>query len=327
MFYKDKLSLKNKKLYDLILDGLLNHDPEIQLNTVVPNIFDIVDCVKYDNPQLFDVESITSQTGSKTTLYPDYEYTKEEYFAIRTKCILASKNIVKTVQGDPYTKELLIHDWICKNLKYVKDSPGAHSIVGPLLYRTGVCEGFSKLFKLLMDMVECPTIFISGYHIQNNNKDPHSWNAVLINNKWYNVDATFDNTLSETTVRYDYFNIPDRILDNDHEPNSYKVFANSMEFNYYARNRLIFSSVPEIYQYLSNLYSSKEIHFSFMYVNPDPDSQTNEILNILSRIISVHNHSRKYGISNNTSTYTYSGFITQCNSETFLGTVFRTWRR
>lgn len=271
MFYRETLSQSDKKHYDKILDGLLNHDSVIQLDSLVPNVIEIVDYTRYDNPQLFDANSITYQSGTKTILYPNYEYSKEEYLKIRAKCIEISQNIVKNVSGTPYEKELQIHDWMCNNLIYLQDSQGAHSIVGPLIYGKGVCEGFSKLFKLLMDMLDCSSLYISGYHLKTNLKVPHSWNAILLEKKWYHVDVTFDNTLSDGRLRHDYFNIPNDLLNKDHKSESYNLIANDYTNNFYYKNGLLFNNIKDVCVLLSRLYSPKQFEFEFMLIDPNPD--------------------------------------------------------
>ena len=57
---------------------------------------------------------------------------------------------------------------------------------GPLVEHSGVCQGISYAFKLLMDQCGIPCEYVS------NPVDHHGWNHVQIDGEWYNVDATWD---------------------------------------------------------------------------------------------------------------------------------------
>lgn len=62
--------------------------------------------------------------------------------------------------------------------------------------RVAVCDGYAKLFKTLCDYAGIPCEVISGYakcHVEKNEKfrTNHTWNAVMIDGKWYLLDVTW----------------------------------------------------------------------------------------------------------------------------------------
>ena len=60
---------------------------------------------------------------------------------------------------------------------------------------TGVCDGYSRAFKMICDYCGIPCLFVLSTY------DDHSWNMVqLENGKWYGVDATW----GDSGVKADY---------------------------------------------------------------------------------------------------------------------------
>ncbi len=74
----------------------------------------------------------------------------------------------------------------------------------------------------------------------------HAWNMVKLDNEWYNLDATWDDPVSDrngvgtlggnATVNHTYFNIPDSIFSKDHkrgdfEQNYPKCTATKYSYN------------------------------------------------------------------------------------------------
>ena len=62
--------------------------------------------------------------------------------------------------------------------------------------REAVCDGYARLFKTLCDYAGLQSVVIHGYARTNDGrKSPfrpnHSWNAILIDDKWYLLDVTW----------------------------------------------------------------------------------------------------------------------------------------
>ena len=153
-------------------------------------------------------------------------------------------------------KEKYIHDFICENVKYDKlKKPYSHEIIGPLGQGVGVCEGIAKAVKVLCDElgVWC-MIAICGNNPDKGIKYRHTWNIVQINEKYYHLDATFDNTLTRNCtigeeIRYDYFNLEDKSIFRDHEP----LIAPAMKCTdgdhfYYKEKKLSFTKTEDVYK-------------------------------------------------------------------------------
>lgn len=88
-----------------------------------------------------------------------------------------------------------------------EDDLQSHSIVGPVLRGRGVCDGISKTAKMLFQVLGGKAHVIDGVakNAASFSYEPHAWNLVRTNQRWYHWDITFDNTISGNSICYDYF--------------------------------------------------------------------------------------------------------------------------
>jgi len=75
---------------------------------------------------------------------------------------------------------------------------------GVLINKSGVCQGFSKAFKLLADEAGLDSIVVTGLM---HGTMPHAWNRVRIGEDWMTIDTT--NNRNERTPN-NFFNLPDQ---------------------------------------------------------------------------------------------------------------------
>lgn len=102
--------------------------------------------------------------------------------------------------------ENIKYDYNALNLSIDKDDTSTSKIwtsrnmVDPLFNNTGICAGYSDLFKNVMSYLNIESKEIHGYvkGAETINtlpgKDNHAWNQVKIDGKWYNLDITQLNT-------------------------------------------------------------------------------------------------------------------------------------
>ncbi len=67
------------------------------------------------------------------------------------------------------------------------DDPTAFHAYGALMEGEAVCQGYAYAFKMLCDKAKIPCWIVTGYY-----KEPHAWNYVLLDGKYYQVDITWD---------------------------------------------------------------------------------------------------------------------------------------
>ena len=88
------------------------------------------------------------------------------------------------------------------------------SAYSALVNGSSVCAGYSRAFQYIMIKLGIPCYFCSGYA----NEGQHSWNIVKIQEKYRNVDISWDDTLGDMSGQNSmaYFNLTDSIIFGDH---------------------------------------------------------------------------------------------------------------
>lgn len=160
---------------------------------------------KHDNP-IFYFLSTTVLTNS--TLRYLAMVTTSEYTSASTRKSLQDsiksfvKNYCKTINWryTNYYKALLVNNYICSITSYAYESDGrtpsraeyAHSILGPIKYKKAVCEGYAKLYQLLMNYLQVESLYVVGTA----GAVGHAWNIVKLDNGYYyNVDSTWNDAV------------------------------------------------------------------------------------------------------------------------------------
>ena len=119
-------------------------------------------------------------------------------------------------ETDKYSIALAYYDAILKNNKYAYDENHkpvtalwAHSIMGDFRYGEFVCEGYAKLFQLLLNFSGVENMYVFG--TANGN---HVWNLVRLDDgNWYWFDLTWGDGKVDT---YRYFAVLDSFLLSTH---------------------------------------------------------------------------------------------------------------
>lgn len=104
-------------------------------------------------------------------------------------------------------KETAIFEWIIKWADYdmeannnspnAKPDPDNDNPYGALMHKKAICMGYSSTFKLFMDMLDIECIIVEG--IARHNGGDHAWNMVRLDDKWYCVDVTWNDTIDSET--------------------------------------------------------------------------------------------------------------------------------
>lgn len=123
---------------------------------------------------------------------------KEEHYSSLTqqKANLADKKateIAKSCQRDTVVASIkAVYNYLCDNITY-DNTYKKGSIYDALIDGNSVCSGFAGALQLIMEKMGVQCYLVSG----NIDGMAHVWNAVLIEGKYYYVDATF-----AVTTRY-----------------------------------------------------------------------------------------------------------------------------
>lgn len=254
-FYYNHMNKLQQSAYYAMKAGLISMASSFAVPKLeAKELMDIFFQLRLDCPEIFYA------TGFRYRYYPDStnvemipEYlfdkakVKEHQRAMEARVTKLARPARELSEME---KELYIHDFICQNVTYDKLKKAySHEIIGPLGQGVGVCEGIAKSVKILCDAlgIWC-MIAISEANPEKKIKYRHAWNIVRINGKYYHLDATFDNSLGKgENIRYDYFNLDDRQIFQDHEPVMYPAPAcQDGSQAYYIAKKLSFTKLEDV---------------------------------------------------------------------------------
>ncbi len=113
--------------------------------------------------------------------------------------------------------ELIIVDWLRKNVSYGYSAANCYTLYGSLIDRVCVCEGYSEAFQYICGKIGIPATSIVGTANNGTATENHKWNAVKIGGKWYQLDVTWADI--ETNHWVLYIN-NSAYISSDHTPSS-----------------------------------------------------------------------------------------------------------
>lgn len=253
-YYYSQMNKQQKRIYQVIKSSLEAFSQSFDVQRINgTELNDIFYKLRLDCPQIFYASTFQYSFYEDSTLVkikPIYLFEKNKIRDHQMALNARVEKLARVVKDkNDWEKEQYIHDFICENVTYDKlKKQYSHEILGPLGQGVGVCEGIAKSVKILCDQLSIPCIIaISENNPLKHIKYRHAWNVIQINGAWYHLDATFDNSLGKTEVRYDYFNLDDKSIFKDHEPVIYKVpSCSDGDCFYYREKKLSFTKQEDV---------------------------------------------------------------------------------
>lgn len=207
----------------------------------------VVELLVYHDPMTFNLDEIgiLDETKNSVTFSLDYKYDKETYDKMVKEYDKAVDKILGKLTGkmSTYKKIKTIHDEIINNAVYDLRAPDCDNIYGALVDNKAKCDGYARTFTYVCGKAGIRTVTVMGYdRSADTDENGHMWNKVRYNNKWYNVDVTWDDPVSimKDNLKYDYFMVSDKALKNTHEEDnlSFEVpEASDDSMDYYVVNK------------------------------------------------------------------------------------------
>ncbi len=255
-YYYDQLNQTEKKLYDGLVRsvgdgtgyaGFSGLDPAV--DTVMNALSRASTAFLYDRCDLFTVDDVYySYEGG--TLYLALE--NQEYWKYMNSLDKYQKTFEDKVErvvdeierncSNDYEKALYAHDYLVKNafydheaadevLSYPTSYNPVHDLIftayGALVNGQCVCAGYAKAYKVLLDRLGIPCVYVVGWGDVVRSDVGHAWNRIIIDGKSYYVDITWDDCLEEKgsrgrseysgTVLHNYFNVTTDQLEKTHK--------------------------------------------------------------------------------------------------------------
>lgn len=222
-YYRGFLSPQGQAFYDRLQAQLLRGDfsgkisfPISAPETSAADGFAAYKAIRDDHPEYFYLgrqSQFTRHDHTGTLQYPIL-YTPEIIERIRKQLRKSIYRIVRGTANLPMIeREELVYERIAKKLAYDNhDDVRDHSIVGPVLLSSGVCEGHNALLLLCFRRIGIPCIKVYG---KTKTGGWHCWTVAWINETPVHCDVTWDGT-EDGVVRFDYLNLSDRQIESDH---------------------------------------------------------------------------------------------------------------
>ena len=140
--------------------------------------------------------------------------------------------------GSEYDMALWLHDWTLDQLEYDHNLNWCSAESG-LTRHQGTCESYQRIYSKLLDAAGIANGRITG--------NGHTWNAVKIDDKWCQMDLTWDDTsdnwYGDLDQRHLYFGLNDELMaiaHSDHTANyqkaDYAYRSADLSNNYFVRN-------------------------------------------------------------------------------------------
>lgn len=221
----EEFSIANKKdllnlYYTVINSGTSTfefHCPESYTRCIK----DVVDIANNQN-YLSDINGFVHPFNSFDTVETTYDslgrvklkivktYTDVEIEELNKK---VKEIITNEVKNKKESREIIkiIHDYIINNTVYDKlradDNVikySSNTAYGVLFEGYGICSGYADAMALFLNYYKIP-----NYKVVSQN---HVWNAVYLDDKWYHLDLTWDDPISDDgkeILDYTYFLITD----------------------------------------------------------------------------------------------------------------------
>ncbi len=263
---------KKSKLYLELEKGLLEGKDRIDIRSMAlfkdpKEIFNILEEISNENPEVMYYKGAEYQFGNLNLFYSK---SKEEIYKHQSEIRKIREEFISTYilpEMSDYEKVLTIHDYIINNSKYDDKlfttglvPPESYASYGILALGRGVCEGYAKSMKYLLDGVGIESLIVIGESKGEN----HAWNLVKIEDDYYHVDATWDDPVTSdgsNIIRYNFLNLNDVEISKSHKWNKEDYpSANGEKYNYFIYNDLIVNGKDELKNVIKNILIKRKGH-------------------------------------------------------------------
>lgn len=160
-----------------------------------------------DHPELFWVDTAYSckyrRNGQCAEINLQFNSTTNNLTQEKIKFEDKAKEITNGTKDieSYYEKEKYVHDTLIEQVDYVASASMNQSAYSALVNGKTVCAGYARAYQYMLQQIGIPCYYCTGYA-----GESHAWNIVGLDDGYYNVDATWDDTDSGT---YEYFNKSD----------------------------------------------------------------------------------------------------------------------
>ncbi len=308
-YYGSCLNEIERKFYFKIIDAFQKRSLFVRAEgiTDAKSFLKCISAVQYDFPNLFyvDFSHYTYVIFDDGWEYrPKYLYEKEEILKKQKQISELIQRLVLELKKrglfSVYQKCGYIHSYLVRNCKYdytaLEDSDkrrAAYTIEGPLLEKTGVCQGIALAYRLICMNCGIEAIAVKGVSLRPGTTvyEGHAWNLIRVGESSAQVDATWDMCLTseEWPIRYDYFFLPDIEMMRDHQYVGYPI-CRQLNSSYFERSQSQFKEMKELDGFIARVFRNnkswdKPGNYYFQFKMTNRKETEKEIQNYVSNLI------------------------------------------
>ena len=205
-YYYSKMNKIQQSAYHAMLQGIQALADSIQIPKLpAEDIYDVFFRLRLDHPEIFWATSYQYkyyQDSPNIIFIPEYLFDKAKVKEHQKAMQSRVEKLVRPAKTlSEWEKEKYVHDELIKLVDYHEGTDMNQSAYSALVEGRSVCAGYARAFQYILKELEIPCYYCTGY-----SGEEHAWNIVKLDDGYYNVDVTWDDTDPSTC---DYFNKTD----------------------------------------------------------------------------------------------------------------------
>ncbi|MCR5684940.1 MAG: hypothetical protein K6G81_05890 [Lachnospiraceae bacterium] len=207
--YYRMLDDQSKHLYRQIYANaciLKDHFKAVETNVTGTQLNNAFIAVFNDHPELFYLDTKFSagyrKNGNCLEIREYYNSLAGNIEETRAQFEAAAQSVKNAAPSSPEEYEKAVHDSLTEMNEYSLAAPYNQSAYSALAGGSTVCAGYSRAFQYVMQLAGIPCYYCSGYA-----GESHAWNIICLDDEFYNVDVTWDDT--DPGHNYDWYNKTD----------------------------------------------------------------------------------------------------------------------
>lgn len=256
-YYYRTLPDSSREAYREMLEGIKEQKKEIYVHLAdAKEVNRVFGFILNDCPDIFwcsgQAETTSYQTGNKKTGYsvfsPVYVYEKAKKLRME-KAVEEAEQVCLDgfkagEEAGEYEKIKYVYEYLIKTVDYEAGAADSQNIYSALVNRKSVCAGYARATQYLLERMGVFCTYVTGM----SEGQPHAWNLVRCNGKYYYVDTTWGDPVfrqkegeaeipEEQKIQYDYLCCNEEELFRTHRLDGTVEFpaCDSLDENYHVK--------------------------------------------------------------------------------------------
>lgn len=286
-WYYDNLTKEERALYNKLYTSFTNWEEKIEFDGIDSDLLmKVFHSILLEHPEMYYIGQAYEYTyydNNTAVVYaitPTYVLGEYEYKNQMKEVEAVANDIIAKIKEDnlgEFGAELYVHDYLVSTVDYyteqttdTKKVDNFRTIYGALVEGKANCMGYSRAMTYLMNKLGIECISVTGNALASNGTSgPHEWNAIKVNDHWYQLDVCWDDPSYMSTdgeikesndlgIRHTYFNITKKDMEKtrtfDHMAGDIPECTTEKD-NYYIKQNLMMPSIDEYQKYITSKFN------------------------------------------------------------------------